>query len=150
MSLLLCSVRNQMKKEIYYQYYILVDKLEEITWALEGHCNDIDCDHYMYKNLLKKKFRPVLEHSYSCMPSLKRDKEALFRLLSLRKFKKFRYKRCHVCNKNLDSLGDSYTIATFTKPVIVHGKKWYEHKGYPVHKRCKRRVAIPDGWNKMF
>src|SRR3989344_3678814 len=98
------------------EYYLLTEKLEEIIWALEGSCNDIDCDKYIYKNLLKKKYKPVLKHSYSCTPKLKREKEAAMGLLSLKKFRKFRYKKCKVCNKKLDSLGKDFTIVSFTRP----------------------------------
>ncbi len=30
------------------EYYILLETLEEVNWALEGSCNDIDCDKYRY------------------------------------------------------------------------------------------------------
>ncbi|MEK6827962.1 MAG: hypothetical protein AABX78_01300 [Nanoarchaeota archaeon] len=132
------------------EYYLLTKKQEEIDWALGGSCNDIDCDKYMYKSLLKKKYKPVLKHSYSCIPKLKREKEAIMRLLSLKKFKKFRYKKCEVCNLKLDSLGKEYTIVSFTRPVISKGKKVYEYKGFRVHKRCKNKVITPEGWQKGF
>src|SRR3990167_3056174 len=93
------------------EYYILERKLEEVIGALEGSCDDVDCDKYLYKNLLKKRYRPVLEHDFSCTPHLKREREALLRLLSLKKFRRFRYKKCSICNKKIDSLGKSYTIA---------------------------------------
>ena len=48
------------------EYYILLETLEEVNWALEGSCNDIDCDKYMYKDLLKKKNRKQLK---SCFPN---------------------------------------------------------------------------------
>ena len=35
------------------EYLLLTEKLETIEWALEGSCDDIDCDKYMYKDLLK-------------------------------------------------------------------------------------------------
>ena len=73
------------------EYYFLTDKLDEIIWALEGKCDDIDCDKYMYKDLLKKKYRPVLKHSFSCMKKLKREKEVLLRLLSNKKYRNYRF-----------------------------------------------------------
>ncbi|HLD06515.1 MAG TPA: hypothetical protein VJC16_03200 [Candidatus Nanoarchaeia archaeon] len=87
------------------EYRVLTEKLDEIAWALEGKCNDIDCDKYMYKDLLKKKYKPALAHHYSCIPSLHREKGALMRLLSLRKFRRFRYKKCAICGRTADSLG---------------------------------------------
>ena len=53
------------------EYYVLTDKLEETEWAIEGKCNDIDCDKYLYKDLLKKKYEPVLKHNFSCIKKLK-------------------------------------------------------------------------------
>src|SRR3989344_4741710 len=88
------------------EYYLLTDKLDEIKWALEGKCNDIDCNKYMYKNLLKKKYMPVLEHNYSCLKKLKREQTAVLRLLSLNKFRKLRHKKCSVCKNLLDTLSD--------------------------------------------
>lgn len=132
------------------EYDILEKKLEEVTWALEGSCDDVDCDKYTYKDLLKKKYKPVLEHGFSCLPNLKREKEALMRLLSLKKFKKFRYKKCSICQKRLDSLGKSYTIVSFLRPLEFNGRKAYEYKGIAVHKSCKKRVLIPLGWERRF
>ena len=87
-----------MPKDDIDEYFLLIEKLEEIIWALEGSCNDIDCDKYTYKNLLRKKYKPVLEHNFSCMPKLRREKEAAMHLLSLNKFRKFRYKKCGICS----------------------------------------------------
>ncbi len=132
------------------EYYFLVEKLEEIIWALEGKCNDIDCDKYMYKELLKKKYKPVLKHSYSCIPKLKIEKEAVMRLLSLKKFKEIRYKKCVVCNKKLDSLGRDFAIVSFTRPVKFKSGKACEYKGVRVHKRCQHKVTVPKGWQKWL
>ena len=131
------------------EYYVLKEKLDEITWALEGSCNDIDCDKYMYKRLLKKKYRPVLRHSYSCIHKLKMEKEAVMRLLSLKKFRSFRYRKCAVCGRKADSLGKDHAIVCFTKPVGHNGKKMYECKLVQAHKKCRQKVKIPKGWKKM-
>ena len=135
--------------KIHEEYLLLTEKLEEITWALDGSCNDIDCDKYMYKNLLKKQYKPILKHSYSCIPVLKREKEAAMRLLSLKKFNKFRYEKCKVCKKKLDSLGKDYFIISFTRPVMHEGKKFYQHQLTRAHKKCKNKVIIPKGWEKF-
>jgi len=132
------------------EYYLLTEKLEETDWALDGSCNDIDCDKYMYKSLLKTKYKPVLKHSYSCSSKLKREKEAVMRLLSLKKFKKFRYKKCSVCNRYVDSLGKDSLIVSFTRPATFKGKKVSEYKGIYVHKKCKYKVKVPAGWQKGF
>src|SRR3989338_3649896 len=92
-----------MTKNEKEEYYILTDKLEEIEWSLEGKCNDIDCDKYMYKDLLKKRYRPVLEHNFSCMEKLRRDKSTIMKMLSDKKYKRHRYKKCAVCKKSLDN-----------------------------------------------
>lgn|SRR3989338_408932 len=132
------------------EYYLLEKKLEEITWALEGSCNDVDCDKYTYRNLFKKRYKPVLNHGFSCLPSLRREKEAVMRLLSLKKFRKFRYRRCEICKKNFDSLGKKYTIVSFLRPSKFKGQKAHEYKGVSVHEKCKKRVHIPLGWEKAF
>ena len=131
------------------EYYVLIEKLEEITWALDGSCNDIDCNKYMYKRLLKKKYKPVLKHSYSCIPKLRREREAVMGLLSLKKFRGFRYKKCEVCGRKVDSLGKYYVIVSFTKPAEYNGKRVYECKLVKAHKKCRRKLTIPTGWQKM-
>ena len=96
---------NNMVKRYFDEYFLLTEKLEEIDWALDGKCDDIDCDKYMYKDLLKKKYKPVLEHKFSCLEKLKQNKEAVLRILSQKKFKRFRYIKCHVCKKYIDKNG---------------------------------------------
>jgi len=108
---------------------LLREKLDEINWALEGSCNDIDCNKYMYKDLIKKKFKPVLEHNYSCMSKLKGEKEAVMRLLSQSKFRELRYKKCKVCKKNLDKLSDKNNIVSFTKEIKHNQETSYQWEG---------------------
>jgi hypothetical protein len=145
----MCSILSIMKNKNLDEYHVLLEKLEEVNWALEGSCNDIDCDKYMYNDLLKKKYKPVLEHNFSCTPKLKREKAAVMRLLSLEKFKKFRYDKCSICKRKLDSLGKSFTIVSYTKPTKFKEKKYYEYRAAHVHKSCKKKVKIPEGWNKF-
>jgi|SRR3989344_982851 len=137
-----------MTKNEKEEYYILTDKLEEIEWALEGKCNDIDCDKYMYKDLLKKRYKPVLEHNFSCTKKLKSEKEALLRILSQKKYKNYRFLKCKVCNKNLDKLNPKSKIVSFTKEITEKGKVYYQWSGIWVHKRCAKKVKIPKGWVK--
>jgi len=135
------------------EYYVLTEKLEEIVWALDGKCNDIDCDKYMYKELLKSKYKPILKHSYSCIQKLKKEKEAmmcLLDLLDLSKFKKFRYKVCSICSGKVDSLGKEFVIVSFTRPAIFKDRKVYEYKGIYSHKKCRHKVNTPKGWKKGF
>ncbi len=131
------------------EYYLLTEKLDELIWALEGKCNDIDCDKYLYLNLLQKKYRPVLKHSFSCISHLKRDKEAVLRLLSIPKFKKYRLKNCIVCKEKVDTLSKDYAIVSFTRPSYLKGKKVFDYQSVQVHSGCKRKVKIPKGWNKF-
>lgn len=131
------------------EYYLLEKKLEEITWALEGSCDDVDCDKYTYRDLFKKKYKPVLEHGFSCLPSLKREKEAVMRLLSLKKFRKFRYKKCDGCKKKVDSLGKEYAVVSFLRPSEFKERKAYEYKGLSIHKKCKKKVPVPQGWETI-
>ncbi|MEX2017061.1 MAG: hypothetical protein WD876_01160 [Candidatus Pacearchaeota archaeon] len=137
-------MRDKDKEE----YFFLTEKLEEIEWALKGKCNDIDCDKYMYKDLLKKRYNPVLRHNYSCMNRLKMEKSAILRLLSLKKFRKYRFEKCHVCGKYLDKLDNKNLVISFTRP-SKSNKNFHEWKGVWVHKKCKTKVKIPKGWKKL-
>ncbi|MBI2499822.1 hypothetical protein HYV88_06265 [Candidatus Woesearchaeota archaeon] len=137
-----------MKREIRDEYYLLTEKLEEIQLGLEGKCNDIDCDKYIYKDLLKKKYKPVLKHNFSCIDSLKREKVAVLRLLSQKRFKKYRYTKCNVCKNMLDRLGNKSTIVSFTKPA-KRNKGYHEWKGIWTHKKCQSKVKITKGWDKF-
>lgn len=137
-----------MTKNEKEEYYILTDKLEEIEGALEGQCNDIECDKYMYIDLLKKKYKPVLEHNFSCIPKQKIEKAALMRILSSNKYKKYRYLKCKVCKKELDKLSEKSKIVSFTKPIKEDGRVFYQWKGIWTHKICTSKVKIPSGWNK--
>ena len=128
------------------EYYLLTEKLDEIIWALEGKCNDIDCDKYLYKDLLKKRYKPVLKHPFSCMNKLKKEKEAVMRLLLLKKFKKYRYEKCNVCKRNLDKLSEKNKIVSFTRPLSNGNYQW---EGVWVHKACSSKVKVPDGWKKF-
>ncbi len=134
-------------KEEREEYYLLRDILDEINLGLEGKCNDIDCDKYIYKGLLKKKYKPVLEHNFSCLDSLKKQRNATLRLLSMRKFLKFRYEKCSICQKQLDTLSKDATIVGFTKP--TENGKFYHYESIRTHQRCSRLVKIPRGWKKL-
>ena len=120
------------------EYQVLTERLEEIRWAIDGDCDDIDCDKYAHRNLLKKKYKPVLEHNYSCMKKLNTDEAALLRLLSLKKFRKYRYKKCNVCRRIVDSLDKKGIIVSFTRP-------WH---GVWTHRKCASKVKTPKGWKK--
>lgn len=130
------------------EYYLLTEKLEEINAALDGNCNDIDCDKYIYKYCLKKKYKPVLKHGFSCNPSLKREKEAIMRILSLPRYKRYKYEKCIVCGKTLDTLGKEFAIVSFTRSYKDKGS--FEYKGVYVHKKCKSKVTMPEGWKKRW
>jgi len=127
------------------EYYFLTEKLEEINWALDGKCNDIDCDHYMYKELLKKNVKFVLEHNFSCVETLKKEKKALLRILSHKKYYRLRYVVCDVCKKRVDSLSNEYDIVMFTKP---EGEN-YRVESQKGHKKCRPKIKVPDGWKKL-
>ena len=99
-----------MSDNVKEEYYVLTEKLEEIGWALDGQCNDIDCDKYMYKDLLKKRYKPVLEHNFSCIKKLKNDKQTILRILSQNKYKKYRYIKCTVCKNHIDKLNENLNI----------------------------------------
>jgi len=137
-----------MIRKYFDEYYLLTEKLEEINWALDSKCNDIDCDKYMYKELLKKRYKPVLEHNFSCIERLKRDKATIMRMLAHRKYKRYRYKKCAVCKKLLDKLNEKNKIIGFTRPSLANNK-YFEWKGVWAHKNCKSKVKIPEGWKKF-
>ena len=130
------------------EYYFLTDKLDEVSWAIKGECNDIDCDKYIYKDLLKKKYHPVLEHSFSCMKKLKREKEAILRILSQKKYKKYRFEKCNVCKRYLDKLSNKNKIVSFTKRIKENKKVCYRWDGVWAHRKCSLKVKIPAGWKK--
>jgi len=129
------------------EYYFLTEKLEEIEWALDGKCNDIDCNKYMYKDLLKKRYRSTLEHNLSCVEHLKRDKTVVMRLLSQKRFRKYRYSKCAVCKKELDKLSDTSKIIGFTRK-SEGDNKYYDWKSVRTHKHCAPKFKIPEGWKK--
>ena len=131
------------------EYYLITDFLDKVNWALEGDCDDVDCDKYTFRCCLKKKFRPILEHGYSCIEHLKRKKTTLMRLLSQTKYKRFRFKKCSVCKKNLDTLGKDYTLTSFTKP-LKERKRYSQLELISSHKKCQRKVETPEGFSKMF
>ncbi len=129
------------------EYFFLTDKLEELNAALDGYCNNIDCDKYIYKYCLKKKYAPVLKHKVSCIPYLTREKEAFMRILSLPRYKKYRYEKCSVCGKILDTLGNDFACVSFTRPSRLSSDA-YEVNVIDVHKKCKSKVPTPEGWKK--
>lgn len=130
------------------EYFFLTEKLEEINLAFKGECDDIDCDKYIYKDILKKRYKPVLEHNFSCMDKLKRDKNAVMRLLSQKKFNKHRYQKCSVCKKKVDKLDEKNTIVSFTRPSL-RSKNACEWNGLWVHSKCSKKVKIPKGWKRF-
>jgi hypothetical protein len=137
-----------MSQKIKDEYYFLTEKLEEVGWALKGECNDIDCDKYIYRNLLKKRYKPILKHNFSCIKSLKMEKSAILRILSQERYKKYRYINCHVCKKTLDKLSNKSTIVSFTRRIKSNQKGYCEWKGIWTHKKCSSKVEAPSGWKK--
>src|SRR3989339_339415 len=131
------------------EYFLLTEKLDEINWAIDGKCNDIDCVKYMYKDLLKKRYKPVLEHNFSCMKKLKREREALLRILSQKKYKKYKFIKCRICKKEIDKLGKDSTIVSFTRPSVYNNKNCSEWKGVWAHISCASKVNTPIGWKKF-
>ena len=138
------DIKSKMIKKYFDEYCILTDKLEEINWTIYGKCNDIDCDKYMYKDLLKKRYHPVLEHNFSCMEKLRRDKSTIMKMLSDKKYKRHRYKKCAVCKKSLDKLNEKNIIVSFTRPSDKGSCQW---NGVWTHKNCSSKVKVPRGWN---
>ena len=136
-----------MLNKIKDEYYLLTEKLEEVEWALKGKCDDIDCNKYMYKDLLKKKYYPVLEHKFSCMGKLKGKKETIMGLLSSKKYNSFRYIECSVCKSKVDKLSDYSTLVSFTRP-CKDNSKYTEWNGVWTHNKCRLNVRIPEGWKK--
>ena len=129
------------------EYFYLINQLDIINNYLTGNvCDDIDCDRYMYKDCLKK-HRPILEHKFSCFPMLKRDRDSLMRILSLPKYKRFRYCKCAVCGKIVDKLGKYFHIEGYTKK--CEDSSCYHWDSSYMHKGCKKKFKIPKGWKKM-
>ena len=130
------------------EYYFLTEKLERVNWALEGQCDDIDCDKYIYLDCLKASHKPILEHNFSCMSKLKVEKDVILRLLSQRKYGRYRFEKCIVCKRSLDKLSNKSVIVSFTKPIKHNGKTCYQWKGVWTHRKCSSKVKIPKGWKK--
>ena len=127
------------------EYHVLTELLDSLNGAIRGSCNDIDCDQYMYKECLKKEYPPVLEHKFSCMKALKKDKAAVMRLLGLKKFRKYRHKKCAVCKKDIDKLSGKSKIVSYQKKLDSGLFQW---DGVWSHNSCSPRVKIPKGWKK--
>ena len=139
------TITRELAKE---QYYILTELLDTITWQIRGDCEDIDCNKYIYKNELKK-FHPVLDHKISCIPVLKRQKAAIFHLLGDKKFKQYRYEPCDVCKKQLDTLDDNNKLTTFSSKKPSGKTTFYQMLSYRTHKTCKKKLSIPEGFEKF-
>ncbi len=138
-----------MVKKEREEYWFLTEKLEEIECAIDGKCDDIDCDKFVYKNFLKKKYKPVLEHEFSCMEKLKIEKLAVLRILSQKKYRNYRYIKCKLCKKNVDTLDEKSKIVSFTRPSL-NNDKYFEWKGVWAHKKCASKIKIPIGWKKFL
>ena len=137
-----------MKITIKEEYYELIDKLEKVQWEIDGECSDIDCDKYIYRDCLKKSFKPTLEHNFSCMAHVKHKKKIYEKLLGMKKYRKYRYKKCWVCKKMLDTLGDKAALVSFTKLTIAKKIKGYQLKIEHIHKKCVKKVKVPKGWKE--
>ena len=140
-------MKNKSLKD---QYFLLTEILDSVKWQLEGGCEDIDCDRYIYKNCLKKSIKPVLEHNLSCMPKLKTDYNALVALLSDKKFKKLRYEKCQICKKEMDKLDNKNPLTSFMaiKPKSVGRLKGYEMRIKRTHKKCQKKLKTPEGFRR--
>lgn len=139
------------EKSVMNQYYLLIELLDSIKWQFDGQCEDIDCDKYLYRNCLKKKYKPALEHNFSCMPKLKRNHQAVMDLLSDKKFRKLRYKKCQVCKLKLDTLDDRNPISTFKSQRLTTGRfKGYQIKTYRTHKHCQKKLKPPEGFEPFL
>lgn len=133
------------------QYWLLTDLLDNTKWQLEGDCEDIDCNRYIYLDSMKRKsVCTVLDHKFSCVPKLKRDYKSIMGLLSEKKFRKLRYKKCDVCAKLLDTLNNKNPITTFiAKKLSGKGKiKGFECKMFRTHKQCKKMLKVPEGFRR--
>ena len=131
------------------EYYLLTDHLDEFNQALDGDCDDVDCDKYLFREYLKKRFKPLLEHGFSCIEGLKRQKAVLMRLVSLPKYKRFRFKKCPVCKNEMDKLGEDYMITCFTEPTEKK-KKYYKMEIRSSHTKCKSKLNAPKGFTELF
>lgn len=130
------------------QYWFLKSRRDDITWQIKGGCEDIDCDHFIEKRLLKKKYKPALTHSFSCVPKLKYERALLEDLLKHRIFKSLRYRPCDFCKKTLDDLDQKNPPVMFIaiKPTITKNRKGYATEIMKVHTYCRRKLKAPDGF----
>ena len=100
------------------------------------------------KPMVKIGSKPVLEHNSSCIKKLRTEREVVLRILSQKKYKKYRYLKCNVCKKELDKLSKKSKIVSFTKPIEVKEKVYYQWEGVWTHKSCASKVKIPTGWKR--
>ena len=129
------------------EYFALSERLDIVRQAINGSCDDIDCDKYTYLDILKIKYKPVLEHNFSCIDKLKNEEKALLRILGSKKYKKFRYEYCEVCKEPADKLDKKTEFFCFTKKLIEG--KCSQVNGFSVHKKCYKKAKVPEGWNKF-
>lgn len=71
------------------------------------------------------------------------------RLLSAKKFRRYRIKKCRVCKKPADTLGKEFDIVGFIRPTLHNKKKAYEWSGAIVHKKCGKKMVTPEGWQRF-
>jgi hypothetical protein len=133
-------------QEVADEYHYLTNRLDTVKVAIEGSCDDIDCDQFIYKDILIDECGPVLNHQSSCMQHLHKEHAALMRILSMQRYAQERYRSCDVCQDQLDTLGEEYTIVGYMQE--IQGEEVYEYRSYCVHAGCKMEVRIPDGWKK--
>lgn len=142
------EINRMNKKEINEEYLYLTRRLDIVNQGLEGYCDDVDCDKYVYKDVLKKDFKPTLDHSYSCIGTLVREKKALIRVLSLPRYKEDRYEKCPVCKVLMDKLDEKGVVLfMLTKPLKNGNSQIHIIR---CHEKCKLKFKIPKGWKKDF
>ena len=123
--------------------------MPKIVEKLSGdkHCTSLKKKLVLLKEMLKKKYRPVLEHNFSCIKKLRKMKATVMRLLSEKKYKKYRYDICKVCKRNVDKLSEKNVIVSYTRPSLTH-KGYHEWEGDWTHKKCMKKAKIPKCWKK--
>ena len=141
------------------EFNFLMIELDDVKSLLSGNCSNPDCEKFIGADLFtereshRKDFKPFLKHN-SCTPvltrkELKNQKAIIMRLSALRKFRKFRYFPCKVCERGIDDLGYKYTHVTFRQPYKnTKGKTVFRYDFVRVHEKCKNKVLIPKGWKR--
>ena len=126
-----------MKEEkIKRLYLILNENLENCEDIINNECDDIDCSKFKYAKELRNPYN-IISHA-SCVKKAKSEKEIILEFLKEKRFNRFRYKKCCVCKKKLDTLSKEYHIEMITKKLAKSSQAYF----FIMHAKCKKKWNV--------